>query len=61
MAGEPRALYWLSFVDPRRPKGSRFLGVALAEGHGLADACDRARAAGVNPGGEVLGGPVAAR
>jgi hypothetical protein len=47
------ALWWLSFVDPHRPEGTRFLGVALVEAETMADALRRAWRSGCNPGGEV--------
>jgi hypothetical protein len=46
-------LWWLSFVDPHRPEGTRFLGVALVEAETMADALRRAWSSGCNPGGEV--------
>ena len=45
--------WWLSFVDPQKPDGQRFLGVAIVEGYGVASAAIRARELGVNPGGDV--------
>lgn len=48
-------LHWLSFADPRRPKGSQFLGVALVWAHGFAEAVDLTHQMGINPGGEVAG------
>ena len=56
-------LWWLSFTDPQRPKGERFLGVALVETEEIADlreatkaAIQKAWATGCNPGGEVQTG-----
>lgn len=45
--------WWLSFVDPEKPDGARFLGVAIVEGYGVASAAIRAHELGLNPGGEV--------
>ena len=45
--------WWLSFVDPDRPDGQRFLGVAIVEGYGIGSASRHARELGANPGGEV--------
>lgn len=54
-------LWWLSFVDPKRPQGQRFLGCALVETEtdpddpkvAMSDAIRRAWRTGCNPGGEV--------
>lgn len=46
-------LWWLSFVDPERPVGEQFLGVALVEGSDVEDVLRRAWREGCNPGGEV--------
>jgi len=55
--GDP--LWWLSFRDPDRPEGSRFLGVAIIQAATLAAAMTRSHRLGVNPGGEVASrGPV---
>jgi hypothetical protein len=40
-------------VDPEKPNGARFLGVAIVEGYDVASAAIRAHELGVNPGGEV--------
>jgi hypothetical protein len=45
--------WWLSFVDPERPDGQRFLGAAIVEGYGAASASIRAHELRVNPGGSV--------
>lgn len=45
--------WWLSFVDPDRAEGVRFLGVAIVEARGPALAALRAHNLGINPGGEV--------
>lgn len=50
--------WWLSFVDPEKPDGQRFLGVAIVEGSGVASASIKAHELGVNPGGAVKGIPL---
>lgn len=50
--------YWLSFVDPERPKGTRFIGVALVEADDFGLAVQLAHRKGCNPGGEVAGEPI---
>lgn len=45
--------YWLSFCDPSRPEGSRFVGVAVVESEGIQDAIRTAWVMGCNPGGQV--------
>lgn len=52
-AAQERGWWWLSFVDPEKPYGQRFLGVAIVQGYGVASAANRAHELGVNPGGEV--------
>ena len=49
-------LYWLSFSDLDRPKGSQFLGAAIVEAANFIAAVVRARELGCNPGGECQGG-----
>jgi hypothetical protein len=46
--------WWLSFADPDRPEGERFLGVAIVEGDDAMDAMQTAWNLGCNPGGEIL-------
>jgi hypothetical protein len=54
-------LWWLSFCDPSRPEGSRFLGVAIVQAPTFAAAITRSHVTGVNPGGEVASmGPIPA-
>jgi hypothetical protein len=50
--------WWLSFADPRKPKGQQFLGACLVQGYGLGTAIQEARRRGINPGGEVKGSAV---
>lgn len=46
-------IYWLSFVDPDLPEGSRFLGVSLVPARNMLQAIRRAHRHGCNPGDEV--------
>jgi hypothetical protein len=48
-------LWWLSFVDPDRQEGDRFLGGCVVRARGLVDASRAAWTAGCNPGGEMAG------
>lgn len=48
-----KRLWWVSFAEP----GS-FLGVALVRAEDLISATQKARALGINPGGEVMGFPL---
>jgi hypothetical protein len=48
-------LWWLSFCDPDRPEGQRFLGVSIVPGFDIVTAASAARVLGCNPGGEVAG------
>ncbi|MGO9134120.1 MAG: hypothetical protein ACLP8A_08755 [Methylovirgula sp.] len=56
--GERRArvsivsVYWISFSDPERPVGAKFLGVVIVEAANEAEALAQAASAGLNPGGE---------
>ena len=50
-------LWWLSFCDPQKPKGSQFLGVSIVLGANILDAAQTAWAFGCNPGGELHGEP----
>lgn len=47
--------YWLSFCDPKRPEGTRFLGACIVPGRDLREAARWAWVLNCNPGGEVLG------
>lgn len=56
MPVEPQSgWWWLSFVDPDRPEGDRFLGACIVEGTDLGAAVQTAWMLGCNPGGEVAG------
>lgn len=48
-------MYWLSFCDPKLPKGSQFLGVAIVSASTMPDAIIKSWADATNPGGEVQG------
>lgn len=48
-------LWWLSFADGSKPKGSTFLGVVIVEAYGFTDAIQKSHDLGINPGGEVQG------
>jgi hypothetical protein len=44
---------WMSFADPGRPVGQRFLGVIIIDAPGLATATTMTHTMGINPGGEI--------
>ncbi len=46
------SVYWISFSDPERPVGAKFLGVVIVEAANEAEALAQAASAGLNPGGE---------
>lgn len=48
-------MWWLSFVDPHKPPGHRFLGVVILAGENFGEAVRNAWTLGCNPGGEVKG------
>lgn len=50
----PIKLCYISFVDPERPVGNKFLGGIFTMAHGITDAIQKTHALGINPGGEVL-------
>ena len=56
--GNPPAQWWMSFCDPDKPKGQRFIGVVVVEAPGFAHAHQKTWALGVNPGGEVQGAQI---
>jgi len=47
-------LFWLSFADATKPKGTQFLGACMVKGFDEKDAVTEAHRQGCNPGGEVL-------
>lgn len=50
----PEKLCYMSFVDPDRPVGLKFLGGIFTMAHGVTDAIQKTHAMKINPGGEVL-------
>jgi hypothetical protein len=55
--GSPEMVYWLSFCDPKKPKGTQFIGVIITKAIGAAHAIEKSHQLGINPGGEVLSYP----
>jgi len=53
--GETVMWWWLSFCDPEKPAGQRFVGVTLVRGSAFLQAVQEAHRLGINPGGEVKG------
>lgn len=54
--------YWcLSFADPERPRGNRFLGCVVVAAGSLRDAIETAWRKRINPGGEAIGFQVPAQ
>lgn len=51
-------LFWLSFCDTRRPKGTQFLGACIVEADDFKSACREAWRLKINPGGDVQGHPI---
>jgi hypothetical protein len=47
-------IFWLSFCDPDRPKGTQFLGAVMIEAPDLPAAIRRAWKKNCNPGGEIV-------
>lgn len=47
----------MSFVDPDKPTGDRFLGVAICEGRDIGEAAANAWKHECNPGGEIAALP----
>lgn len=56
--GQEIPWWWLSFIDPERPEGTRFLGVCIVQGATGMAAVSRSHDLGVNPGGQVMMVPV---
>lgn len=46
--------WWLSFCDPKRPRGTQFLGACLVEADSMPEALSASWSHKCNPGGEVL-------
>lgn len=51
-------LWWLSFCDTRKPRGTQFIGGCIVPASGTIAAVRMAHFYGINPGGEVAGAPV---
>lgn len=47
-------IFWLSFADPKRPRGEQWLGAAIVRARNSWEAIAEAHLLGCNPGGEVL-------
>ena len=43
----------MSFCDPSKKEGEKFLGVIIAKAYGLISAVDAINRKGLNPGGEI--------
>ncbi|QIG76160.1 hypothetical protein EVC24_139 [Rhizobium phage RHph_I4] len=51
-----QVIWWISFVDPDRPKGQRFLGCIVTRGgEEMGEVLQQLHDNGINPGGEALG------
>jgi len=50
--------FWLSFADGNLPEGSQFLGVCIVDAPDFLPAIQLCHRLGINPGGEVQGGPL---
>jgi tRNA nucleotidyltransferase (CCA-adding enzyme) len=58
---EPAAddpLWYMSFADPERPRGTQFLGAIIVQAPTFPAAVTRSHKLGINPGGAVMGGQV---
>ena len=44
---------WMSFVDPKKEKGDRFIGVIIIKAFGKTDAMWKSWDIGINPGGSI--------
>src|SRR5438477_12296433 len=47
-------LMWMSFVDPDKPEGQRFLGVVILRARSVTEGITLAHRLKINPGGEVI-------
>lgn len=54
---QPERWWWLSFADPKKPKGEQFLGVIITMGGGVGEITQKLWDMGINPGGEVQAVP----
>lgn len=48
-------IWWLSFINPTKQRGSQFLGVVILDADSLGHAIQRAWQLKINPGGECMG------
>ena len=55
------ASFWISFSDPERPVGSKFLGVVIVEAADEDEAIALCTKAGFNPGGDIAVEDISAR
>lgn len=46
--------WWMSFCDPKRPKGDQFLGALIVQADSHQAMLSRSWYLGLNPGGEVV-------
>jgi hypothetical protein len=52
-SGAPASWWYLSFVDPERPEGTRWLGALIVKASGFLSAIEGTHLMNLNPGGEV--------
>jgi len=50
-----KPIWWLSFADPDKPKGSQFLGVCVVRSDDMILAVQKTWELNINPGGEIHG------
>lgn len=48
-----KSLWYMSFCDPRKPKGQQFLGALILEAHSFEEALIISHLTKLNPGGEI--------
>jgi len=48
-------MWWLSFADPKKPKGKQFLGACIVQALTFMEALQVAHILKINPGGECRG------
>jgi len=51
----PTKIWWLSFADGNKPKGSQFLGAIIIHANDFIEAITETHMLGINPGGECQG------
>ncbi len=52
---KPPGLFWFSFADPKRAKGTQFLGIIVIAAGSFTEALAETHARGINPGGACEG------